>query len=335
MLEIRHVSDPEDLLDPSTPDVLVTPLELFARWERQQWKLADLDFAADRAFWFSLRPLVRRELRAGMDSFLFGERAVTETLGPLVDGAPSLPAQAFLATQLVDEARHTLFFLRYMSEVDGAEVGSRTNSPESLAALLDQELRRATSAVRESPQDRDAWYRSIVIYHLLIEGVLAISGLRSLRQALHELPDLKTLSSGLTNVARDESRHIGFGVSALRVGVADGHTEAIWRAFCDFTPVAVRALVGPERSFPRLVSDDIQYAFGEQRQRLWGLAKAALLGRVDRIGFGEAQVGELADAWSAARESALDEYERLHGGEHPARMAAGRKAEGADEVMGR
>jgi len=316
----------EDPLDPSTPDVLVDPLDLFERWERQQWKLADLDFAADRDCWTSLRPLVRRELRAGMDSFLLGESAVTETLAPLIDAAPTLAMQAFLATQLADEARHTLFFLRYVSEVRGAEEAPRAGSAESLAALLDEDLRRATGAVRESPQDRDAWYRSIVIYHLLVEGVLAISGLRWLHQALRELPRLETLSSGLTNVARDESRHIGFGVSALGLGVVDGHAEAIWRALCDFTPVAVRALVEPERSFPRMVSDDIQHAFGEQRQRLWGLAEAALLGRVERIGFDEARVRELAEAWSAARDSALDGYEQLHGGGHPARLVAERRS---------
>jgi len=307
-------------LDPLIPDLQEAPLQLFDRWERQQWTLAEIDPAGDRSAWLGLRPFARRELREAMDGFLVGEAAVTDTLAPIVQAAPTIDERMFLTTQQVDEARHTLFFARYLAGVEG-ESRPRLNTAttsESLAGLLEVALGEATTRVRRAPEDLDSWYRAVVIYHLLIEGVLAVSGMRSLLAAVRGLDALPALEQGLTNVARDESRHIGFGVVALRRGSEAGHGQAIAAALGEFVPIAVRALVNPDHRYPRLTPPPVSAQLGTELTRLWSLAERALLGRVQRVGLVAEEVEAVGRAWRRGREEALAEYEGLHEAPHPA-----------------
>jgi ribonucleoside-diphosphate reductase beta chain len=308
--------------DPLITEVAGAPLELFDRWEQQQWSLIDFDFAEDRDGWANLRGLVRRELRGAIENFLVGENAVTETLAPLVYAAPTPQEQLFLTTQLVDEARHTLLFARYLAAVEGTgDVNFTVPAATSLTDILQGALREATSSVRESPQERDAWYRAIVVYHLLIEGVLAVSGMRSLLGVLRGLDKLPVLARALTNVARDESRHIGFGVTALRAGVAAGHADVISRALSDLVPHAVRALLNPDRMYPRLAPESSTREIATSSERLWGQAERALIGRAKRIGLSGEACEMVRGQWAHGRDAALDEYHKRHGSVHPVQRA--------------
>ena len=49
--------------------------------------------------------------------FFHGEDAVADDLAPFIDAAPLEEQKYFLATQQVDEARHSVFFHRFMHEV--------------------------------------------------------------------------------------------------------------------------------------------------------------------------------------------------------------------------
>src|SRR5918992_4771096 len=103
-----------------------TPLDLYNRWERQNWKTQDLDFSEDRAQWESMTGFLegfRTELQRSFTLFFVGEQAVTDTLSPLVHAAPDEGSRIFLSTQLVDEARHSVFFSRFFNEVVGLPGG--------------------------------------------------------------------------------------------------------------------------------------------------------------------------------------------------------------------
>ncbi|MGH2818742.1 MAG: ribonucleotide-diphosphate reductase subunit beta, partial [Actinomycetota bacterium] len=114
----------ETLGDTPIDDVLATIDEeppsyrdLYYRWERQQWEATAIDLSEDRRQWTEeLSEHLKRSLLWGLASFYVGEQQVTETLVPFVDAAPSEEQQVFLSTQLVDEARHTVFFDRFYAE---------------------------------------------------------------------------------------------------------------------------------------------------------------------------------------------------------------------------
>ena len=92
---------------------------LYRRWERQQWAVSDLDLTRDLADWQTLPPGIRNVMQNTMTLFFIGEQAVTDTLAPVLHAATREDERIFLATQIADEARHTVFFQRFFEEVLG------------------------------------------------------------------------------------------------------------------------------------------------------------------------------------------------------------------------
>src|SRR5437762_4623979 len=104
-------------------------MDLYRRWESQQWTVGDLDFSLDRQDWLEATDHDRQATLWGRRLFFNGEERVTATLAPFVWAAPSPEIEIFLSSQMVDEARHTVFFDRWWREVVGSD------SPD-LAGLL-------------------------------------------------------------------------------------------------------------------------------------------------------------------------------------------------------
>ncbi|HEX3561577.1 MAG TPA: SCP2 sterol-binding domain-containing protein, partial [Solirubrobacterales bacterium] len=98
--------------------------QLYALWERQNWRAHELDFSIDREHWLVSPAESQRHTAFSIGSFYVGEERVTADLAPFLLAAPSGEIEAFLATQLVDEMRHAVFFDRWASEVMGLESGS-------------------------------------------------------------------------------------------------------------------------------------------------------------------------------------------------------------------
>ena len=63
--------------------------------------------------------------------FFYGEDRVADTLAPYITAAPTEEQSYFLATQQVDEVRHSVFFHRFFKEVIGVggEIARRRPSP--------------------------------------------------------------------------------------------------------------------------------------------------------------------------------------------------------------
>src|SRR5687767_5553740 len=163
-----------------------TPMDLYHRWERQNWSTQDLDFSVDAEQWNAMSGVmegIRTEFQRTFTLFFIGEQAVTDTLSPLVHAAPDEPARIFLSTQLVDEARHAVFFSRFFDEVIGisgglsaALAGLRDQTVGGFRTIFDKDLVEATDAVRMDPHDYGKWIEGITIYHLIVEGMLALTG---------------------------------------------------------------------------------------------------------------------------------------------------------------
>lgn len=239
-----------DLMDRPAPDYR----QLYYRWERQQWEAGAIDFAEDRAQWQSFPADLKRSVLWGLASFYVGEEQVTHTLVPFVDAAPTEEQQVFLSTQLVDEARHTVFFDRFYSDAldeQGTDMKSRlerqTQRLNSGFRTLLLEMLPETAEKIRTEKTLDALVEGIVLYHIVIEGTLALTGQRFLLNFLRESDVLPGFRQGFTAVARDESRHVSFGVRFLGEVVArePRFAEVIRRKLEELTPVGLSVIDPP------------------------------------------------------------------------------------------
>ena len=238
-----RIDDVMEFLDRGL-DNMPSYMDLYRRWEKQQWAVSDLDFTPDREMWLTLTPPEQKSLLWSRRLFFNGEERVTATLAPLVWAAPTPEVEIFLSTQMVDEARHTVFFERWWREVVGTEA-------RDMRSLLDQvrphvspgydeifytNLPELAQHLSVHPDDRDAFVKFITLYHLVIEGALALTGQRFALEGMRELGVTHHgFYRGFTAVARDESRHVNFGVKFLQ--------EAVHEDARRFAPLIQQTLV--------------------------------------------------------------------------------------------
>ncbi len=120
--------------------------DLYARWERGNWSATELDFTEDARQWRErFTDFERQAALWNYALFFWGEDAVADNLSPYIDAAPREEQKYFLATQQVDEARHAVFFKRFMHEVAGIGDGSMASGlnadPAAAQPRLPQDLR--------------------------------------------------------------------------------------------------------------------------------------------------------------------------------------------------
>jgi ribonucleotide reductase beta subunit family protein with ferritin-like domain/putative sterol carrier protein len=195
--------------------------DLYERWEKGNWSAMALDFTRDRVDWHETFDDVERKAALWNYSLFFhGEDSVTDNLSPYIDAAPREEQKYFLATQQVDEARHAVFFGRFMREV----VDRGESIAGSLAATLPEltwgfrktfaKLDRVADELRKD-KSKPNLARSIFMYHLLVEATLAQPGQHFIEGYVQERGILPGFREGMENVSKDEQRHIGFGVKIL------------------------------------------------------------------------------------------------------------------------
>lgn len=234
--------------------------DLYYRWERQQWESTSIDFSEDRRQWATEIPSdLKRSLLWGLASFYVGEEQVTHSLVPFVDAAPTEEHQVFLATQLVDEARHTVFFDLFYQEVleeEGNDMSARLAAQvdrlnPGFRTLLLEMLPAAADRIRAKPADIDALVEGVVLYHILIEATLALTGQRFLLNFTRETGLLPGFRQGFTAAARDESRHVAFGVRFLKEMIERDrrYVDVINKMVEEFTPIGLSVIEPPDGDF--------------------------------------------------------------------------------------
>jgi ribonucleoside-diphosphate reductase beta chain len=308
-----------------------TPIDLYNRWERQNWSTQDLDFTEDAQHWRDMAGLMegfRTELQRTFTLFFVGEQAVTDTLSPLVHAAPDEPSRIFLSTQLVDEARHSVFFSRFFDEVVGISGGLsaaldsvRDRVVSGFRVLFDRDLVEATDAVRRDPRDYGAWVEGITVYHLIIEGMLALTGQKYLLGAIRELGILPGFYAGFTAVARDESRHVSFGVRALmEAGLRDpALLERVEDVIFRLLEPACRTVASPDRKFavtPEETPPNLRVNPYEVRD----FSLTSLTKRLRVAGIPKEACDQVKERGRTYYSAVWDEYEEIHGEEHPRRF---------------
>src|SRR5437879_279671 len=206
----------------SLPTDAITYADLYARWERGNWRATELDFTEDARQW--REEFTEFERQAALWNyclFFWGEDAVADNLSPYIDAAPLEEQKYFLATQQVDEARHAVFFKRFMHEVCGIGDGSMSSGLSTIKPQLTPGFRKVFDRLDvmadELRRDRSPakLAAAVTLYHIVIEASLAQPGQHFICGYLQERDQLPAFRQGMENIAADEQRHIGFGVKLL------------------------------------------------------------------------------------------------------------------------
>lgn len=215
-------------LNVSTPSQGALPadqidlIDLYRRWEHNNWSAMDLDFTQDKIDWNEkFDDFMRKAARWNYSLFFYGEDEVADNLSPFIDAAPLEEQKYFITTQQVDEARHAIFFSRFFNEVIGINASSYA---ESLAATqpdltfglrkVFETLNRVTDELRHD-RSLPKLSQAITLYHLVVEGTLAQTGQHFIADYLARMDVLPGFREGMINVEKDEQRHIAAGVKML------------------------------------------------------------------------------------------------------------------------
>jgi len=264
--------------------------QLYELWERQQWLTQELDFSRDREDWHGFPEDERFQRMYGLSSFFIGEQKVTDELGPMMRAAPTEDMRIFLSTQIADEARHVRFFDRFYSEVGVLESSTLSDRLTETSkhlnpafnTLFDDMLGSRVKRLAAEPTDLEALVEAVTLYHMVIEGMLALTGQHFIIDFNEREGTLPGFVQGFNLVARDEHRHVAFGARFLRDVVTERpeHKQVIQRTLEEALPVTDRVLSPP------WVEDAADYEFfGVSIDETRDFAAQALTRRLKVIGL--------------------------------------------------
>ncbi|MCA1840379.1 MAG: ribonucleotide-diphosphate reductase subunit beta [Actinomycetota bacterium] len=306
-----------------------SPLALYDRWEAQNWRVSDLDFTEDTQHWGFLMPELQDYLLTIFTEFFLGEQAVTDTLAPLIIGAPDADSRVFLSTQIVDEARHTVFFKRFFAEVlnvsgglNAALAAVRPGAVEGWKKIFDVDLVEATDRVRLHPEDREAWVRGITVYHFVVEGMLALTGQKYLVRVFRNLGMLPGFRAGFTAVARDESRHVNYGVGAIREQILQNPkmADVVGDCVLGLLPSACKTIEPADRNYENIQHpNDFPPPARIDPREIHRFSLTSLTKRLRVAGLSEEVCATIEARGLTYYDDQIAEFETRFDREHPAR----------------
>jgi ribonucleoside-diphosphate reductase beta chain len=232
---------------------LMTPQELYELWERQQWQSHTIDFTQDKCDWRDMDQGTRDRLAWNLSSFFVGEERVTTQFSGLVMAYESQGEEAFLATQQVDEARHAQHFNRFYEQVlrvDGSFedrlLRARADLNPAFIEMFDGVLPEWGRRLVEDPSDIEAKVDFVTLYHMIIEGTLALTGQYFLTEYMERHGILPGWVHGFKLISQDEHRHVAYGTWFLREKAKDSSLRArISQRLAELIPLATGVLVPP------------------------------------------------------------------------------------------
>jgi ribonucleoside-diphosphate reductase beta chain len=264
--------------------------QLYALWERQNWRATELDFTVDKEQWVTTPREAQESTIWSLGSFYVGEERVTADLAPFLQAAPSGEIELFLATQLVDEARHAAFFDRFGAEVmclSADDFRGRMREVETILLspwreVFDDGLRDVSRRIQAKPDDLDLFVEGIATYHMVVEGFLAVTGQTLIRDYMLEHSMYPGFCEGFGLVERDEHRHVAFGVRFLRDAIQEDprHRATVERVVLDLAPKAAYVFVPP---YVKDASEFVSY--GYTSRQIYGFAYRTLKRRMKVLGI--------------------------------------------------
>ena len=247
------------------------------------WNPSDIDLGMDRQHWLGLSADEQDILLRLTAMFQAGEEAVTLDLLPLIMTIAAegrIEEEMFLTTFLFEEAKHTDFFNRFLTEVAGAAGDlSRYHTP-SYHELFYRELPAALNALRDDPSAA-AQVRASVTYNMIVEGMLAETGYHAYFTVLERRDLMPGTRRGIALLKQDESRHIAYGIYLLsRLVAADGDLWDVLEARMNELLPAALGVIGDVFSaydpvpFGLVEEDFTEYALSQFQKRVERLERA-------------------------------------------------------------
>jgi ribonucleoside-diphosphate reductase beta chain len=318
--------------------------DFYHRWEHQQWQATEVDLTKDAEQWPGIPAVVTKTLADVMANFYNGEESVTRNLGPILLAAPRIEHEIFLSTQIVDEARHLVFFERYFKEV----IGQDGDAEAHIASFMPQYSRwyktlffddrlgldGRSDALRRHPDDIGLYAETITLYHLVLESGLALLGQRFLLDICRGLDVLPGFYEGFMAVTRDESRHVGGGVRIIRELLENDRSlsERVLNVMYESIPHTVRLVQPPDEDFDLELVRYIPEGYLQSPQEGHRYSMTHIMKRMRAAGLSADQVNALGEFGWTEFEKAIGEWEERTGQEHFARGFPDDHAKGAAKV---
>jgi ribonucleoside-diphosphate reductase beta chain len=269
---------------------LMNPQQLYELWERQPWSAHAIDLERDKAQWAErVTQSEKDQLAYNLSAFFIGEERVATQFSGLVRAYEDVEEEAFLTTQQVDEVRHAQFFNRFYVEVlqrDGTFESrletAREDVNEAFIQLFDGHLVQAQERLLADPADVEAKLDFVVLYHMVIEGTLALTGQHFMQAFLEQKGFMPGLLEGYQRISQDEHRHVAYGTWFLKEKCQDpGLRRRVQTRLQELIPVATGVLVPP------WVTDPFDYELlGFHSSETHRFAFSALSRRLKVIGVG-------------------------------------------------
>ena len=277
-------------------------IDLYRKAVEQAWSPYELDFSPDREEWQQLSPETRKRRVWSLRMFFAGEERVASLLAPLVWASPNKEVEAFVATQLHDEVRHTILFDRYWREVMGADANGLDALVRQISITAEENpayrylfydwLPAQSQRLASDPKDIDATVQFVTVYHLIVEGALFLTGMRYQLEGARRWGRTWGFYQGFTAATRDESRHVLFGVKYLRDRVKENpgrFVPLIRDTIREFRPLIPTVMRPPEGDLNFYGGRNLQHAWPgltpeELREEMVDYAMSALGRRLHAVG---------------------------------------------------
>jgi len=231
-------------ISPRGLDFQSVPMRLFQKSKRLGiWDPFSIDLTQDKEDWATLEDRRRYGVISLSTLFQAGEEAVTLDLLPLVMRVAQerrLEEEIYLTSFLWEEAKHTEFFRRWLSEVPGIDGDLHDYLGPNYRRIFFDELPETMARLLHD-SSREALARALVTYNMIVEGVLAETGYYSYSRTLERDRYMPGLAQGIRLIARDESRHIRFGIYMLRLLVNEAPEvwDTIQARMLELLPIAI------------------------------------------------------------------------------------------------
>jgi ribonucleoside-diphosphate reductase beta chain len=253
LLDLTSQGDVGTITDESqlSSVTLMSPQQLYELWERQNWQAHTIDFTQDKRDWAAMDADLRDHLSWNLSSFFVGEERVTTQFSGLVMAYESQGEEAFLTTQQVDEARHAQHFNRFYEQVIGIDGSfedrlrqAREDLNPAFIEMFDGVLVDWGQRLVDNPREMEAKVDFITLYHLIIEGTLALTGQWFLTEYMERKGILPGWVEGFKLISQDEHRHVAYGTWFLREKARDpALKQRMVEALARLIPLAAAVLV--------------------------------------------------------------------------------------------